>query len=231
MINILLTFLLVITNSYAESTNKIAIIDTGLDMKDKRFASHLCISGHEDLTGEGLFDTVEHGTHVTGLIIKYAEQSDYCLIIIKFYSENKPASVNILNVNIALKIATDLNVNMVNFSGGGEVPDIEEQFIILNNPQTTFIVASGNDGKNLDERGNYYFPASYNFPNIISVGSLLETGVRSKTSNYGNIVKAWEIGHNVLSTVPNNKMDYKSGTSMATAIKTGKLIKKKYGNN
>ena len=48
---------------------RVAVIDTGLDLSDKRFSSRLCKEGHEDFTHTTIEDKSGHGTHVVGLIL------------------------------------------------------------------------------------------------------------------------------------------------------------------
>ena len=67
--------------------------------------------------------------------------------------------------------------------------------------------ASGNDGR------IYGAPACY--PGCMSVGAISSYGTRSTFSNYGEWVDICAPGVNVLSTVPGNKYESLSGTSMA----------------
>jgi len=200
---------------------RVGVVDTGLDIHDERFTSVLCPSGHKDFTGEGIEDTIGHGTHVTGLIKQYAGDSkEYCLVIIKSFSKMAPAYVQLDQEVAAFRYAATLRLDYINYSAGGPGYNEAEFYAIADHPYTTFIVAAGNDGKDLGEAGNRYYPASYNLPNIVAVGS-----EGSLTSNYGGPVSAFEHGDNVLSTLPKDQYGYMSGTSMAAAIHTGKLVK------
>jgi subtilisin family serine protease len=230
----LLLLLLATTASSDPKVLKVAVVDTGLDINDPRVSSHICPSGSKDFTGEGLKDSNTHGTHVAGLIIKYAGNTNYCLLIYKYYRPIDPGKVSQRHELDALIQAVNDGADIVNLSGGGPNFNEEERLLILNHPQVTFVVAAGNDGLNLDISGNEYYPANYDLPNIIPVMNITSYGIRLSSSNYGKHVLAKEIGYTVLSLAPPfvckgdlNCTDYKTGTSMSTAIHTGKLIKER----
>lgn len=213
----MLLFLLLST---ADAQTRVAVIDTGLDLSDSRFKKVLCKEGHKDFTGTGIKDTHGHGTHVAGLIKQYAGDSNYCMLIYKYYVQDIDCRNSEMN---ALNEAIKQGASIINFSGGGQGFQIQEYITIMSNMDVKFVVAAGNDGKSLDESYSYY-PASYNLSNIIIVGSYNYSNHRAEYSNYGSNV-IWEIGSNVLSTLPDGKMGYMSGTSMAAPIHTGKMIR------
>lgn len=215
--------LLVSRTTLAGETLRIAVIDTGLDLKDSRFK--LCYDGHKDFTGDGLKDTNGHGTHIAGLIQQYAGSKGYCLVILKFFARGATAQQNISREIEAIKEAARLKVDIINLSISGAAFSKEEYEALKAIPQTPVLVAAGNDGKDLNVTS--FYPASYNLANIIPVGALDHKGKdRLKSSNYGKIVLTWEIGENVKSTFPNGFSGYMTGTSQATAVATGKLVNK-----
>ncbi len=192
---------------------RIAVIDTGLN----NLSSYpLCpgnkqwnfVSSTSDLT-----DGIGHGTHVVQLITQTAGKGNYCLLIYKYYVEHG----SFLNLNKELSAilrAVKDKADIVNFSSGG--PEFEEyEFnLIKDNPQLLFVVAAGNEGEDLGKSRNGYYPASYHLPNMIVVGAKDSSGHRLSSSNYGKIVDVWEES---------------DCTSYATAIHTGKQIKKRLG--
>ena len=204
---------------------RVAVIDSGLDLKDSRFTNYLCKSGHKDFTGEGFKDFFVHGTHVAGLILQNAGDANYCLLIYKYYSIHASGKQNLSREISSIKYAIKNEATVVNFSGGGSEFSEEEYDLIRNNPQVTFVVAAGNEHQDLDVPGNEYYPASYGLTNIVLVGNLDKDNRKSPSSNWGSHV-VWEIGSNVFSTLPNGREGYMSGTSMATAVRTGKLVDK-----
>lgn len=209
--------------SQSSEVYRVGVVDTGLDLNDPRLSAHLCPSGHKDFTGEGMQDSVGHGTHIVGLIEKYAENSEYCLVILKYYSPNMSAMATQLASNAALKAATQMHLNLVNYSGDGYNYSQWEKDLFSTNFGVIFVVAAGNDGRSLLDYP--YYPAAYDLKNLLVVGSLNQEGTsRAGFSNFGPMVKYWEIGDHVLSTYTSGRMTYLSGTSQATAIETGKFI-------
>lgn len=229
---IAILFIFIFDGAFSQSQSqgrevfRVGVIDTGLDINDPRLSKDLCPYGHKDFTGEGLKDYMGHGTHVVGLIEKYAQNSDYCIIVFKYYSKYMSVTDTVKAYRSALKAAIDMNVKVINYSGGGSQIDWQEMILIKTNPQITFIVSAGNQGRDLEKYP--FYPASYDFKNLVSVGALDEIEEhRAVFSNFGSGIKAWETGQNVLSTLPGTDMGYMSGTSQATALETGKWIKEK----
>jgi subtilisin family serine protease len=231
----LLLLLLLSTSCFAGNychKIRVAVVDTGLDLEDPRFKDHLCKTDHKDFTGTGIRDVNGHGTHIAGIIQQYAKDSNYCLLIYKYYLESASGKQNLDNEVRALEEATKNKVDIVNFSGGGPESSETEYDVIDQNPQITFVVAAGNEHENIDLPGNGYYPASYDLDNIVSVGNIDKYGVKTKSSNWGSRI-VWENGENVFSTIPcriyRSKLAcnaYMSGTSMSTAVWTGKLVDK-----
>jgi len=194
----------------ANAENRVAVIDTGIAVNDKN-APYLCKTGHRDFTGTGLYDEEGHGTEVVNYIIDNSNTKNFCIVMFKFYDKNLPTKQIINNTVLAILEARKLNIKLINYSANGPSRSVEEEFAIRNNLDITFVVAAGNDGVNLDEHPRY--PASYGYKNVITVGALNKDGSRHKVSNYGSVVLDWEQA---------------SATSFATAIKTGKIINKRF---
>jgi len=221
-LTILLTLFLV-SQSYA-GTLRIGVVDSGLDLTDSRLNGHLCATGHKDFTGEGLKDINGHGTEMTGLIEKYAGKGDYCLVIYKYYSDSDPGIVNSKHEAEALDVAVKDGIKIINLSSSG--PDFEEKeyLIIRENPDVTFVVAAGNDYKNLDIPGEVAYPASYRLKNETVVGNVDGESNRVPSSNYSKKITVVEMGKDVYTTFING-YGYITGTSASCAVHTGKMIK------
>jgi subtilisin family serine protease len=201
---------------------KIAILDTGLDLNDIRFKDVLCSEGHKNYTSESISDVHGHGTHVTGLIKDYAGKENigkYCLVIYKIYGNHNGSKA----ARMVSGVIETGDMNIVNISGGGKQPSDDEYNFIKTHPNVMYITAAGNEGENLADYP--YYPASYNAPNIITVGAVDDNHFKLEASNFGKLGMVWELGKDVVST---GIMGYRmlSGTSMATAIYTGRYIKK-----
>lgn len=229
----ILIFLFSLLTAFAANGKilRIAVIDTGLGYESHGLESNLCQYGHKDFTKQQQYikipgvatqvplDTHGHGTNIAGIIDDNAGlvKNSYCLVIIKFYA-NVNVDGDALKQEIeAFKYAKELNVDIINFSGGGEHINKEELDTVkayLDN-HGVVIAAAGNESSSLDKKP--YYPAMADKRNII-VGSR-RNGKISYFSNYGPQVTRWEDGENVMG----NGLSF-SGTSQATAIVTGKII-------
>lgn len=217
-------------------TIKVAVIDTGFDFKatwqpnsdDLPRKPTLCRTGHTDFTGTGINDSHGHGTHIAGLIGKYAGYADYCLVILKYYKPDTDIT-NLANSILAINLAIDQKVDVINYSGGGLLKSELECAAIVQalDKGIKVVAAAGNERLDLD-KFNYY-PALCD-PRVIVVEGLDSFGNRVPSSNYSThkITTVKELGNHVLSTLPNGQYGYMTGTSQATAIVSGKTVKKLY---
>lgn len=210
---------------------RIAVIDSGLDLSDKRFEGHICPNPGKSFVkdpkltdAENLLDKNGHGTLVTSIIQQYAGDTKFCFSFYKYYSDTLPGIVNLHNEIKAIKQAIADGADIINISGGGPEFDEDESLAIKNNPDTLFVVAAGNDNQDLDKPENKFYPASYGFKNEIVVGALTADKKRLPQSNYGKNIVFKELGENVPGYLPDNKVGTMTGTSMATAIYTGKFV-------
>ncbi len=199
---------------------RIAVIDTGFH-PSKIGQVNLCPKGHKDFTGTGIQDTNGHGTHVSGLINKNAQNADYCQLIFKFWSKEKEDKNDGFGPTIlAFKEAMKDKVDIINYSAGGEYYSHSEALVIKQvlDSGIVIVAAAGNNRQNLD-RHCHFFPACYD-KRIIVAGNLREDGKRNPSSNYGNIVDVWVNGTNQESLGLTL-----TGTSMSAAIVSGRLVK------
>jgi subtilisin family serine protease len=226
---------------------KVAVIDTGISLGMENV---MCPHGNEDFSGEGLYDTIGHGTHISSLIDMHVtgkntlsvykeslsiKRQDYCQVILKFYSESASSKQNIANTVKAINKAIALKVDFINYSGGGSEQDPLEKSAIKKALRAgiKIIVAAGNDGHAFNTPHPYigtytYFPAMYD-PRLIVVGNMTSKGKRHPSSNFDNntmYIDAWEIGENVVGLGKGLKSETMTGTSQSTAVHTGKLIRR-----
>lgn len=217
--------LLLSLTAFAESTTKVAIIDSGLDLTDVRFSEVLCKKGHKDFTGTGLEDNHGHGTHIAGIIKHHTNNKNFCLMILK-YIDNDSSRRTIDREVQAIDHAIKNGATIINISGGGYTFSEDEYLIVQANPKVKFVVAAGNDALNIDKSFQHFYPAflSLTLRNVISVGNGLNQEIHSDTSNYGTTVKAWEYGVDVVSTLPDYAYGLMSGTSQSTALHTARIL-------
>lgn len=208
-----------------QAQTKIALIDTGLDLTNEHYSSFLCTDDtHKDFTGEGIEDYVGHGTAVTYLLTKNILSSDYCLRIYKYYQEeNKNNQENYLK---ALKKAIEDAPDFINISGGGQNFIQDEYKLIADHPLIKFVVAAGNEGKELSSVDECFFPACLSsiLLNVITVGALDSPTTAWKMSNYGPLVMAWEPGVNILVMDVHNNKTRLTGTSMAAPVHLARIV-------
>lgn len=201
----------------------VAVIDTGYGYSQSGYkppTDFLCKKGHYDFVSDtdNYEDNLGHGTNVSGIINDYAGDADYCQIILKYYNivGGGPEAIA-----AAINRAIELNVDIINISSGGATEDRDEEKAIKKalNRGITIVAAAGNSNINLDRENECYYPACYD-DRIVVVGALDKNNKRAKFSNYGLLVKMWNIGVKVTS----NEITL-SGTSQATAVTTGKIVK------
>lgn len=232
----------------------VAVIDTGFG-KGVKSDTKLCKFGHKDFTPTqeltDMFGTKDkvpldkhgHGTNIVGVIEKYAGDANYCIVVLKYFDPNHN---NSLASARAFQYAMNLKVQIINYSGGGtEKSDAEKALVkkFIDNGGK-IIAAAGNEKSDIDEKKSYYYPALSD-PRVVVVGNATKfdqqsydeskdenkekkqvyvDGVLSfvsPVSNWGFRVNYWEYGENV-----SGHGITMTGTSQATAIHTGKFIKK-----
>lgn len=213
----------------------IAIIDTGVDTSHPMLKKHLWTNPdpHSKKTHGWNFldDTSEindehgHGTHISGIIVQnLLPHSNVKLMILKYYKTKALESETLTASNKALEFAIEMNVDIINYSGGGNFPNpIEQSLFKKADEKKIFVVAAaGNDGRTTNTQG--FFPASYGFEHIISVASTNQEGDLLTSSNRGvDSVDIASYGENILSSLPQSRMGRLTGTSQATAQVTGVL--------
>jgi major intracellular serine protease len=215
----------------------VAVIDTGFGYHQSfGKEAKLCQYGHKNFTNDPAsshivktvipvpYDDNNHGTNIAGIIQKYAEDSNYCMVIIKYWSKNSKEDAILATVK-SIRYATKIGAKIINYSSFGternenEIRAVKE---FLNNGGI-MVVAAGNDGRLLNKNTATKLDKSYptmDDDRVISVGALDITGKIRQFSNYGEPVNRWELGENVEGfgiTL--------SGTSQAAAVATGKIIK------
>jgi subtilisin family serine protease len=185
---------------------------------------------HNDNT---IFDQLDnHGTHVSGTISgKTTGVSNATLISAKFLegSGQLAHAIKAIDYITDLKIRHNINIPAMNNSWGGVgySQALADAIQRAANADILFIVASGNNNTNLDV--NPIYPASFELPNVITVGANDQNDQRAFFSNYGSGVDVMAPGVSVLSTVLGTETNVSgygsySGTSMAAPHVTGAVV-------
>lgn len=177
-----------------------------------------------------LNDDHGHGTHIAGII--GAEGGNgigisgvapkVSLMILKYYDAKGSDTSNLINTVKAIDYAVKMRANIINYSGGGTAPSPTEKAAIQRAEKEgiLFVAAAGNERSNSDIRK--YYPADYGLKNILSVTAIDRHKNVLPSSNYGEqTVDVAAPGNDIISTLPNGKYGYMTGTSQATAFATG----------
>jgi subtilisin family serine protease len=168
-------------------------------------------------------DDNEHGTHVSGTI--GAKGNDgvgvagvnwtTSILPVKFLTGS--GSGSLADAVKAIQYATLMNAKVMNNSwgGGGFTQTMMDSIVAAKDKGLLFVAAAGNDSQNSDSRPHY--PAGYQVENVIAVAATTNQDSKASFSTYGKrTVHIAAPGHKIYSTIPGNRYDSFSGTSMAT---------------
>ncbi len=170
-------------------------------------------------------DDKDHGTHAAGTIGAVGNNTigvtgvnwNVQLMPLKFLDENGSGyTSDAIECLDYVRLMREQGVNIVttnNSWGGGSYS--QALYDAINNlGDTLFVAAAGNSGR--DNNLYPFYPANYNLPNVISVAASNSYEALTYFSNFGTQnVHVCAPGYKILSTVPNNNYQEKSGTSMA----------------
>lgn len=213
----------------------VAVIDTGIDPNHPFLRNNLYVkNGTASTSNYGIdfsknradakkpFDNHGHGTHVSGIIKSVYPQVK--ILPLKYYNPKASGQDNLESTIAALKYAVDHNVDIINYSGGGPEPALEELKILKEAERKGILVvaAAGNEESNIDIRSNAYYPASYGLKNIITVTAYNKQLKMLNSSNWGKKnVDISAPGYRIRSSLPKGRSGYLTGTSQATAFVSG----------
>ncbi|UPM56338.1 S8 family serine peptidase [Gottfriedia acidiceleris] len=156
-------------------------------------------------------DGDEHGTHVSGTIAAeltidkkgiVGVAPNVKIVPLKFLGPYGGTTADAIE---AIEYAKNKGIKITNnsWSGGEYDPLLEEA---IENSNSLFVAAAGNDGMDNDEEGAY--PASYESSNILSVAAVDNKGNLASFSNYGaESVDVAAPGVDILSSVPKYPID------------------------
>lgn len=217
---------------YASTSLVVAVVDTGFGVFGNEPTDKLCDTGHKNFSEDKEMinvpsikdpipkDNHGHGTNIVGIIDAYGGDGDYCIVVIKFYSPKAIGENNLKNSIAAFQYANEIGADIINYSGGGTESSKEEGLAIKNflDRGGIFVAAAGNERSDL--AASPYYPATED-DRIVVVGAVDSAGNKIAVSNFGKRVDRWEIGKSVA-----GYGIVMTGTSQATAVATGKIIKR-----
>lgn len=226
---------------------KIGILDTGFGPWKSGIIS-MCATGHADFSnrvpvyGKIPVDRHGHGTHITFLIhqaimggiisqkgdvdLAVKTNIDYCFVIVKFYDKDK--SVISESMAMGIEHLTKIGVDYINISAGG-IDEVQRESVAIKaalDKNIGIIASAGNESTDMAKQT--FYPASGD-DRIIVVGGHTKNFTKSEKSNFGDRVDIWELGDSVMSAMVNQnnnaELTKMTGTSQATAIVTGKIVR------
>jgi len=198
------------------SSVKIAILDTGIDMGHPDLASKIVSA--TDFTGSpnSYNDVYGHGTHCAGIAAAITNNS--------IGTAGTCPGCSLMNVKVISDIgfgqyssiangiiwAADNGANVISMSLGGPSPSsaIEDAINYAWNKGVVVVASAGNSGNDAP-----MYPAYYT--NSIAVAATDSNDALAYFSNYGKWVDIAAPGLSIYSTCMYNSYCYRSGTSMA----------------
>ena len=161
-----------------------------------------------------------HGTHVSGTIAAVEDTAG----IVGVAPQARTVALRVLGDSgsgstassaAAFDYAGDLGLRVVNASIGSDGYSSAERSAMAAHPNTLYVVAAGNAGRDNDTAPTY--PCAYDLANIVCVGATDRTDARASFSNTG----LWSVdlfapGVQILSSTRDGTHGWMSGTSMAS---------------
>ncbi len=214
----------------------LAVIDTGVDYKHKNLAPNM-VAGFDfrdndadpmDLTSQ---QNPGHGTHCAGIVgatglVDGGTQGmspEVSIMPLRFLGADGSGDLD--GGVKAIDYAISKNVQVISASWGASVPlttakPLVEAIQRAEQAGIIFVTAAANDGKNNDTTEVY--PANAGTANMITVAASDSSDNKPQWSNYGKAkVSLAAPGDAIISTLPGDKYDNLSGTSMATPLVAG----------
>jgi len=203
-------------------TNLGEIPGDGIDNDGNGFVDD--IYGYDFVNGDSdPWDDHGHGTHCAGTIGAEANNGKGVagvswgpkIMALKFLNNEGSGYTSgaIAAIDYAVMMGAHLTSN--SWGGGSYSRALEDAIRAANTRGQLFVVAAGNDGRNNDVGPTY--PCNVNVENVICVAATAQNDQMASFSNYGAAsVHIAAPGVKIYSTLPDNKYQAYSGTSMAT---------------
>jgi hypothetical protein len=206
----------------------LAIIDTGVDIRHTDLKKR--IAGHANFLRQSPYRGEIHGTALAGVMV--ASINDYgiagiapeaglvALRACKQISEKNPEGrCYTSSVSKALDMAIEEKADIVNMSFGAFIPDpLMIQILNEGDKRGILFVAPVGNRKNSTKPS---FPASHS--NVLAVGGIDAAGKGYPNEELASAARVCAPALNVLTTIPGNRHNFLSGTSISAAIVSGLL--------
>jgi subtilisin family serine protease len=218
-------------------TNPFEVPGDGIDNDHNGFVDDVHGADFVDHDGAPL-DEYGHGTHVASIIAAQANNGaggtgvapNAKIMSLRFLNAqgtgDEADAVAALNYAMDMK-SRGVNIRLTNNSWGtpGFSQALQNAVQASGNAGMLFVAAAGNggaDGVGDDNDVSAFYPASFNFPNVISVAASDDHDLLGALSNFGRTsVDQAAPGMQILGDLPNTSYGYISGTSLATPHVSG----------
>ncbi|MCH5152807.1 MAG: S8 family serine peptidase [Clostridiales bacterium] len=216
----------------------VGVVDTGIDISHPDLVNRVNTSLSKDFSSESdkyennpFEDNDGHGTHVAGII--GAEPNNgtgvagvcWNVSLVSLKVTNGDSTYYRDKVAQAIQYAALNDISILNISHGlGYSYSLKES---VENYPGLVVCSAGNNDVDIDQAGNYKYPASYTYDNVLTVGASTSSDEKADFSNYGKEnVDIFAPGEKIASTIPLNDeyydgYCYMSGTSMAAPFVAG----------
>nr|ADZ52809.1 subtilisin-like serine protease [uncultured bacterium] len=211
----------------------VAVLDTGIDYTHPdlygRVAYCIRTTGSTTYRGTSLSNCMDgngHGTHVAGIIAATINGAgvagvapNVTLIAVKVLYDSGSGSVTDIAEGIVEAVKAGAYILSMSLGSSSDNSVLRDASNWAYQQGAIQIVAAGNSGDGNPSTDNVNYPARY--PWVIAVAAVDSKGNTPSWSSDGPEVDVAAPGVNILSTYPNKKYAYLSGTSMATPHVTG----------
>jgi len=202
-------------------------------------------NGDKKSTGYGsplakLTKNLNHGTHVAGIIgaqrdnqIGVEGVADHVLIM-PLLATTALGDERDKDIARAIRYSVDNGAQIINMSFSKlfspDKKQVDEAIRYAERKNVLVVHAAGNDGVDIDSVGNFHYPVGIyedggRARNFITVGwsrALFDFRLAHPHSGYGKLnVDLFAPGSDIFSTVPGNRYESKSGSSMSAAVVSG----------
>jgi subtilisin family serine protease len=207
----------------------IGIVDTGIDLAHPDLRGAVAVSQNL-IDAPSAMSPGEHGTAIAGIIaargtdggvVGIAPESK--LVVIEACAPRSSGSAEAVctadHVARGIDLAVHSGVQILNLSFGGPLNTVVDRMVLqaILVHHVVVVAAAGNNGPH----GPLMYPAA--LPGVIAVGATDNRDMLDAHSNLGPDVSLLAPGVDVMTTLPQDRYAFVSGTSYAAAVTSGAL--------
>lgn len=207
------------------SGTAVAVIDTGIDVYHEDLnvvgGVRFCTIGPILYQDDNYYDDNSHGTHVAGTVaaldngwgvVGVGPEID--LYAVKVLDASGSGSVSSVVAGIEWSVEQGIPVLNMSLGSSTHSQTLQDACDAADSAGHLLVAAAGNSGNSDGTGDNVGYPAKYS--SVIAVAASDSNDSRASFSSTGSDVELIAPGVDILSTVPGNRYDTYSGTSMAS---------------